>query len=122
MVKNMDLKKYNRSKMISIVVMSFASFSVFGACHKIACDSTVKQLYASSAADGTVFIVPNDSLQLLNCRPVSNRYLSLKSTHPLFDQIYSMLLAAVVSKLQVRVRIVEGSTDCEVAYAWINAL
>lgn len=89
-------------------------------CSAIGCDTQVRRLYPSSLADGTVFVEPVDaSSGIVNCTLRDNLFFSLKKTHPLFNQIYATLLTATVAKSNVRLRIKEGTPDCEISYVWI---
>lgn len=104
--------------MLSILLM-LAATNAFAACNQNACDTTISRLYATGFDDGRIFIEPEGDISPLNCSAVNNVFLTLKKNHPLFNEIYSMLLSATIAKSDVRVRMVENSSDCQVAYAWI---
>lgn len=90
-------------------------------CGENGCNTTIKRLYATGLGD-TVYIKIADSIEPLNCTPRESPYLSLKLSHPLFKEIYSMMLTATVSKSPVRVRMIDNSPVCEISYAWIDTL
>lgn len=99
------------------LIMTFSSFNSFAGCASHRCNSTIKTLYASSRDSGVVFVSLTSPTAALNCQLVENTYLSLKKDHPLFREIYSMLLTAKATEAEVGLRIVENSADCKISYA-----
>ena len=58
----------------------------------------------------------------LNCNLVEGKYMVLKGGvdgHPLFKEMYSTMLTGLASGKQMKIRVTEGSPDCEVMYVWI---
>lgn len=104
-----------------IIVISLAYCgSAFGSCTAQGCTTTVKRVYATSTAEGSVYLQPDEaSLSNVNCTPAEGTFFVLKKTHPLFNEIYSMALASVMANRPVRLRIWELTPDCELAYMWV---
>lgn len=109
-------------KVLAAVALMLAPALASAACSGNACDnSTLKMLYPTGLASGSVYIQMAEPVTQLNCAPVDGTFLTLKQAHPTFRETYALLLAAVQSKALVRVRIAEGTAGCEIYYAWILA-
>ncbi len=108
-------------KLLCLSIALLFTGLVNGECAENGCNTTIKRLYATGL-EGSVYIKITDSVEPLNCTPRETSYLTLKTTHPLFKEIYSMMLTATVSKSPVRVRMIDNSPICEVSYTWIDAL
>ncbi len=100
------------------LLMTFSGFT-WADCNDKACYGKLNKLYPSST--GKIYISFSQDMSKLNCSLVEGRYLTLKSTHVLRDQIYSMLLASVVSGKNVAVRISTGTNDCSVMYSYMDS-
>lgn len=108
------MKKY-----MILLIMLCPGFA-FAACDSRGCTTTIKRIYATAIADGKVFLEPADNpLNIVNCSPRENIFFILSKSHPLFNEIYSMALSAMMTKTEVRMRIVEGSSGCELSYMWV---
>lgn len=107
--------------LLSLSIFLFFTNLANAACDVNGCNTNISRLYATNNENGIVYIKVADPIEPLNCTAPENSFLSLKSSHPLFKEIYSMLLAATLSNSSVRVRMVDNSPVCEVAYAWLNA-
>lgn len=110
------------NKLLIFIAISLFANSAFASCNSTSCYTTIKRIYASGLADKTVFIEPNDSpAGIVNCTLSEGTYFTLKESHPLYSEIYSLSLAALMAKNQVLLRIVENSSDCELGYAMVYA-
>lgn len=56
----------------------------------------------------------------LDCTPRTDGYLVLPLEHATFAESYSLLMAGLLSGNVTRVRIVEGTSPCEVSYVTID--
>lgn len=93
-------------------------------CASVACDPVkVTKLYLHPAANGgagTLFIATSGNEYSLDCAPNSGGYLNLYADTHLFKELYSMLLAALVSGKEVRIRLDSSANPCKVVYVVIN--
>lgn len=69
-----------------------------------------------NATPKKIFIATDGDETSLNCKALSNVYVTLQGSHPNFSEIYSALLAAQHSERNVTVRIREGTEGCLVSY------
>lgn len=76
----------------------------------------LSNIYLTSYADGRIFLPVTVGSSSLDCTPPEGGFLTLKSTHPLFKEMYSTILFAIASNKKLYVRIVNGSPICEVGY------
>lgn len=44
----------------------------------------------------------------------------LRDTHPAFDALYKLFLSLFLAQKNVSIRIVEGSSQCEILYAFAD--
>lgn len=70
----------------------------------------------SISAEG-VLIGTNADETTLKCTAPSDIYLTLHADHPMFDALYSTMLAYQLTGRAVTFRIVDDSQDCEILYA-----
>lgn len=104
-----------------ITILAVLPHLAFGACGNISCDTTIDRVYATGLSEGLVYIKPEDNpVGAVNCVPAEDQYFTLKSSHPLFSEIYSMALSSMMAGKDVRLRIVEGTDGCELAYMWVS--
>jgi len=79
-------------------------------------DVEITRLYISTT--GVINVKTNGDQTALNCTSASsNTYLEIPNTGTQ-NAIYSFLLTAKTTKSKVLVRIVEGSTGCQIAYVY----
>lgn len=121
---------------ILLLVLAFAalapmpSHAAAANCNSISCTDEIDRIYA---APGRVYISIEDRTlagQRLSCGLVSGWYFTLLSSHPSFDQIFSLLTDAKnrttsSRRNRVTIRIVENSPICEIQYVvvdWPNDL
>jgi hypothetical protein len=122
-----DLDFHTKEKPMRIALMISACLLAFqfsrpaeaNPCSGVTCTkTTVQRLYpASNVNNPRVYVRPTDGGQAsLDCTAVSGVYLTLKTSHPLFGEIFDALLEATIHDKSVTLRIKEDSTDCEILY------
>lgn len=100
--------------------MLLAANVTYAACVTNSCvDVYVTMLYTHSDA-GWVYIGTDGDEPLLDCTPVSNKFLTLLTTDANFDAVYSTLLAAQLADKKVGIRILNGSNGCTVTYVTLE--
>jgi len=112
------MKKFS---VLTIASLLLAPITALASCSSTACDTTLTKVYPSPLGGGVVYVQVSEPVTALNCTRVPGEFMSLKSTHPLFKESYALLLSSLQAKSPVRVRIVEGSADCEIVYVWVVA-
>lgn len=86
-------------------------------CNQTRCTGEIETLYVNAAR---VMISTTSDERKLNCRLEENRYIKLELNHPVFDELYAMLLTAKAGRLQTTLRIEEGSNGCRLVYALLK--
>lgn len=76
----------------------------------------IKNIYLTAISDGQVYIEAPSGRENLDCTLAEGRFLMLRSTHPLFKEIYATLLAGVMADKTLWLRIKNGSAKCEINY------
>lgn len=103
-----------------ILIFLFASVNIYASCTANGCtaDQTdpIKMIYLTSISDGQVYIEAPSGKENLDCTLTEGRFMVLYSSHPLFKETYSTMLAAVLANKKLFIRIKNGSAKCEVAY------
>jgi hypothetical protein len=105
--------------LVCLAAIQFSRTAAANPCSGVACpNTTVQRLYpASDVNNPRVYVRPTDGGQSsLTCTAVSDVYLTLKTTHPLFGEIFASLLEATIHDKKVTLRIKDGSPDCEILY------
>lgn len=107
----------------ALVLPLFFMGNAYAGCDAIGCSTSptdpIKRIYLTGISDGQVYIEPPSGKENLNCTLRENMYLTLKSTHPLFKETYSALLAGATAEKKMYIRIHSGSTNCEVAFVMV---
>jgi len=107
-------------KLYVIFILLFLSARVHSECSANGCDidqsDPIKRIYLTSLSDGQVYIDAPSGKESLDCTLAEGKFLVLKSTHPLFKETYSTILAAVMANKKMYIRIRNGSSKCEIAY------
>ena len=99
---------------VFLFMCSWAS-GVIAACSGSACVNVfVNRLYLQD--QDFLYVGTSGDETGLNCTPVSDIYLTLPDSHMKSREIYATLLAAAATDQTVRIRIVDGSVDCEIRY------
>lgn len=103
-----------------LVFFIFFSGRIFAGCDSNGCVGTPKELfsnyYLSGWDDGRVFFQLVLDKDKLDCDLVEGSYLTLRSGHPLFKEIYSSVLLASAADRKILLRIKNGSDICEISY------
>lgn len=101
-------------------VLVFASYSAQAGCNATGCHGIGKEVitsvYNTAIADGRVYLQAPATKQNLDCSLAEGQYMTLRSSHPLFKEIYSTILMALSSNKRFHVRIQNGSSGCTVSY------
>lgn len=106
----------------AVFLMSLSVSAVSLSCSNISCsglpDELFSNYYLSGEENGKVFLQVKGGVpsQNLDCSLAEGVYITLKSAHPLFKEIYSTLLSASAIGSKVYIRVKTGTQDCEVAY------
>ena len=99
----------------------FLSGTAIGDCRapslKNVCDAKIERLRVQG--DGEVLIHTSGNESILACQ-LFDSYIVLRKSHPGFEEVYSLLLAAQLADRQVRVRMYSGTSICRVNYVWIK--
>jgi len=97
---------------LAVLAISLSVISAAHAgCEPISCyKEQITTLYISDH----VFLRTSGDESLLNCALQSGVYITLRTEHKHFEAIYAFLLSAYHQREAVTVRIVEGSSGCEV--------
>jgi len=106
------------TKIAFTLVLLFSAINVNAECTANGCNADqadpIKRIYL--AADGVIYVEAPLGKENLDCTLAEGRYMALKSSHLLFNEIYSTLLSAVIANKKLFVRIKNGSANCEIAY------
>lgn len=87
-------------------------------CGTDSCIAKVKKLYPHS--NGNVYVQANADMSSLDCTLNQGSFMVLEPTNKSKSEIYSMLLAAMVSETPLVMRIVNGSSNCSLSYTQMN--
>ena len=80
-------------------------------------DNIIKLIYLGSS--GNIYIQGPADSNNLNCSLHGKKYMTLKggtNPHPLFKEIYSTILTGVSLNKNLVLRVIVGSTNCEITY------
>jgi len=109
---------------ILFLLLVFCSASCFSACNARSCHGVkgevVKSIYPTQG--GKVYLeAPPSHRGNLNCTLAEGTFMVLEPDHPLFKEIYSTVLTALSTGNTLQVRVVEGTSNCRVAYVrmWV---
>ncbi|RZF55977.1 hypothetical protein EXE30_04035 [Acinetobacter halotolerans] len=83
-------------------------------CAAWGCISRIENLVIQDS--GRILINTPLDQSIVNCKLYGNTYFVVSSGQPRYKELYSMLLSAYLTKTKVQLRIVEGSTNCEISY------
>jgi hypothetical protein len=85
------------------------------ACSADTCaQEKIERLYVQG--DGDIAISTTGPETDLNCTPEGDMYILLRRNHVAFNEIYSALLGAKLSKHDVWIRVAGGGGECTVSY------
>ena len=97
----------------------WSSLALSGSCDSISCTAKITNLYPHGG-NGKIYIEVDADKSSLNCSLDQGRFITLKETSKRHSEIYSMLLAATIAEKEIRLRIVDGSSDCELSYTMLQ--
>ncbi|MEW6995209.1 hypothetical protein AADZ84_13185 [Colwelliaceae bacterium MEBiC 14330] len=107
-------------KYIILLLLMVYSSQGLANCIERGCSGIASELfdryYLSPAGGGQLRLKLKVDSSKLDCSLAEGKYMTLMASHPLFEEIYSSLLTASVSKKKVFVRIDQGSDNCQVSY------
>lgn len=98
------------------MTFALAFESAYANCNTQSClDSEVALLYINPVGD--VYVKLNDEMSNTNCGVDPITYFKLERTHPAFNEIFSALLSTQMANKRIgQIRIVEGTSDCDIWY------
>ena len=89
-----------------------------GSCASWGCKSIVTKLYTT--ASGPVYIGTAYDEKLANCTPVSEVYFTLNMATNNAKEIYASVLAAYSTGKEIGLRVIEGTSNCEISYVTLD--
>ena len=103
-------------RILILILGIFATTHVLAAdqCQSWGCITTISKLYTT--ANGPIYVSTPLDEKLANCTPVSDVYFTLDTSSKNVKEVYATLLAAYMAQKEVRLRIIEGSANCELKY------
>ena len=100
--------------MLSILGISALTTSMYAGCSGAACiDVSVDKIVVTSS---TIFVATSGDESSLNCTSPANVFTTLSATEASSKAMYSALLTAQTIKKNIKLRIVDGSATCQIAY------
>jgi hypothetical protein len=104
--------------LLFLILIIMLSGSVYADCTENACSGTGKDVLLSVYPNpaGDIYLQAGSGRNNLDCELVSGHFMTLKKSHPAFKEIYSTILTALAAQKHLSVRIVNGSSGCEVSY------
>ncbi len=103
---------------VGICFLLASSWAVAECTSKWCSDVYVDTLFVR--ANGDISVATSGTETLLNCTAYQGVYTTLQQSAANSDDIYALLLAAYMADKKVLVRIVEGSSNCEISYARVD--
>jgi len=110
------------NKLYIFTLLFFVTSNAIAAdqCTTWGCISSIKTLKLNSA--GTIHIdVPLDK-STVNCTLSGNAYFTVSKTAPFYKEVYATLLSAYLTKSKIQLRVVEGSSNCEISYVTLSTV
>jgi hypothetical protein len=113
-------------KTISLLTLAFALAASAGTaradCANDRCDDVqVSELYLHNGHQRLLVSTNGVERNLGNCAAIQNNYIAVPKAHALFEQIYSLLLAAQLSGKSVTLRTLDTpGGECTVVWAAMN--
>jgi hypothetical protein len=104
--------------LVSLLVC-FVVFSanVYAACSSNQCYGKIERLYVNNTA---LFISTDGDENALDCTAPGGVYVSISLNHPNFKNLYAMMLTSMSLDNSIGLRIVNGSSDCSLAYTYMD--
>ncbi len=107
-----------KTLLLLVLLFSTSAFASDNYCATWGCVSTIKDFYTNT--NGQVYINTPVDQSPVNCTQYPGGYFVLDPNFNNFDQIYSTLLAAYFSDSKIQLRVVEGSSNCLLAYVRLS--
>lgn len=80
----------------------------------------IASLFISNYDEGRIYLqAPTATKSNLYCKLYLGTYMTVRSSHPFFSEIYSNILTALAAKSKLTFRIKNWSNICEVSYVRI---
>ncbi|WP_368564808.1 hypothetical protein [Pseudoxanthomonas sp. UTMC 1351] len=108
-------------KVLAVLALQIPALSLAGVCDPAGCTGKVKTLYPHGSTGHVYIDMDADNKSVLNCTLSQGVFITLRETNKRHAEIYSMLLTASVMGKDVRVRIIEGTPDCELIYTMLSS-
>ncbi|MCB1214376.1 MAG: hypothetical protein KDK66_02750 [Deltaproteobacteria bacterium] len=114
--------------LLIITLISLATLispAVKASCNNISCSGKISRLVPNGGVTPPIVSVRVAGVDTspLNCTLGGGQDFVLKSTNPLFDQIYSLLLTAfTMQEPLTTLRIAETSNPCEIIYVKVDKI
>jgi hypothetical protein len=106
-----------------LIAALFFMGKAHASCNADSCEITstdpMKRIYLTSIAEGQIYIEVPSGGGNLDCTLRENKFMTLKSSHPLFKETYSALLSGSMAGKRMSIRIKNGSDSCEIAYVMV---
>jgi hypothetical protein len=100
--------------LMSVIAMGAIVVSAEAGCASYGCQGLITSLQVT--ATGNIQVGTDGTETAMNCTPVANSYAELDLSEAGGNAIYSALLTAQTTKKPILIRIVEGSSNCKIAY------
>jgi len=108
-----------RKVLLAIICSLFVASAVNAACMASGCyDEFVDQIYIQ--ANGSLYVQTSGTETLANCTPDSGVYLFLAGTASKFKEVYATLMYAQAMGLRAKIRVIEGTNPCEIAWVAVD--
>ena len=97
--------------------------TAYANCGVNACDGVGGAVVRSVMpfSNGQVYLEAPATAGNLNCTLFGGNKMVIKADNPNKNLYVASLLTGIALGNNIRVRIVEGSSDCEVAYVWVRS-
>ena len=102
---------------LALIGLSSAAFA--GSCSWASCTAEIKTLFPNE--DGTVRVEMDADMTQLDCTLREARFATLESSTVLRDDMYSMMLAAMISGRELTIRTEAGSSNCRIMYTLLES-
>ena len=101
--------------LVLLLVLGFGYTTAYADCNGNACVNVkIKRLFVRSEAGISISTTGNETN--LNCAGPGHTYIELRTSHPNYDEIYSLLLAAKLADYDVWIRTVTSTVNCRIQY------
>lgn len=108
-------------KIFAVLALQIPMLAIAGTCDPAGCTGKVKNLYPHGGTGHGYIEMDADNKSALNCTLFQGAFIVLKESNKRHAEIYSMLLTASVMGKDVRVRVIEGTPDCELIYTMLSS-